>query len=115
GAYAFVRRPRDRAAQALLLMGTGLATSTIVFLLELPLHGAFSVWPRSLYLGSVVGCYLLGWGGVLAFALLFPWPTHGSRSAAPAAVAPALLATAVAVVASLAGKPFAAANAAITT
>lgn len=112
GAYAFVRRPRDRAAQALLLMGTGLATSTIVYLLELPLHGGFSPWPRNLFLGAVVGCYLLGWGGVLAFALVFPWRTPWSRFAAPAAVAPALLATAVAVIGSFAG-PFVAASAAI--
>ncbi|MCB7135960.1 GAF domain-containing sensor histidine kinase [Cellulosimicrobium marinum] len=85
--YVVVRTPRAPSAAALLLVGAGLASSTVVHVLELPLRGAFDPVARGLFLAAVVGCYLLAWGGVVALVLLFPWPVAPGRGAALAAAA----------------------------
>ncbi len=109
--YAFARRPRAPSTAALLLLGSGLASSTLVHVLELPVRGAFENVPRALFLGGVVGCYLVGWGGVAALVLLFPWPVRLARYAGLVAAGPVVatgvagIVTALVASGALAGRP----------
>lgn len=69
--FVFARRPRDAAAQGLLLLAVGAVGSTPAFLAGVdPLAFARgTVWVS---LGATVLVYFLLWGGSLHFALTFP-------------------------------------------
>ncbi len=107
--YAFVRRRTDPAAGALLLLASGLLASTTVAVVGLPVRYALGGWPRWLFLINVELVYSLAWGGLLAFALLFPVPfgflcgRPGRRAAVIAA--PLLATVAGAVVLGVIGDP----------
>lgn len=73
GAFVMWRRPRDPAAGALLVTGTGALGSTVPFLLGAdPLDLATGLW--QLHAAAIVGVYLLLWAGAIHFALVFPRP-----------------------------------------
>jgi signal transduction histidine kinase len=74
--YAFVRRRADPAAGALLLLSSGLLGSTTTTVLGLPVHAVFAGFPRWLFLANVGAVYSVAWGGLLAFAALFPTAWH---------------------------------------
>jgi two-component system NarL family sensor kinase len=74
GLYLFARRPREAAARALLVMGTGMFASTVPWALgmqasDLALGTGF--W---LYVAATGVAYALFWSGALHFALVFPRP-----------------------------------------
>ncbi|HEX9635427.1 MAG TPA: histidine kinase [Candidatus Limnocylindria bacterium] len=73
-AYVFLRRPRDPAAGALLLMGTSLLASSIPWLLgfqALDLVSGPGFW---LWVAAAFGFYAVFWMAVLHFAVVFPRP-----------------------------------------
>ncbi|MGS0684063.1 sensor histidine kinase [Nakamurella sp. GG22] len=76
GCYAFGRRRADPAAGALLLLSSGLLASTTTTVLGLPVHSVFGGFPRWLFLANVGAAYSVSWGGLLAFAALFPTAWH---------------------------------------
>ena len=84
--------------------------STAVAVVGLPVRFAFDGWPRWLFLVNVEMIYSVAWGGLLAFAALFPVPLgflrgHPARRAVLIA-APLLATMAGAVVLGLIGEPF---------
>jgi len=108
--YAFLRRRTDPAAGALLLLASGLLASTTVAVVGLPVRDAGDGWPRRLFLVNVELVYSIAWGGLLAFAALFPVALgflrgHPGRRAALIA-APLLATMGGAVVLGLIGEPF---------
>ena len=72
--YAFLRRRTDPAAGALLVLASGLLGSTAVVIVGMPLRFAFDGWQRWLLLVNLEVSYTIAWGGLLAFAVLFPVP-----------------------------------------
>jgi len=81
GIYLFVRRPREPAARALLVAGTGMFASSVPWALGLQVSDfalGSSFW---LYAAATGVAYALLWSGALHFALVFPRqiPFAGSR------------------------------------
>jgi two-component system NarL family sensor kinase len=92
GGYLFFRRPHEPAAQALLIAGTGMFTSTVPWALGLQatdLAVGATFW---LYVLATGLAYSLFWSGALHFALVFPRPhpfaADGRRVLALAYLAP---------------------------
>ncbi|HEY9377251.1 MAG TPA: hypothetical protein VIQ02_09180, partial [Jiangellaceae bacterium] len=69
--YVVWRRPGP-ATNALLILGSGLAASTLPTLLGLPVVGLFEPPERWLYLLLTQAVYITAWAACLTFALLFP-------------------------------------------
>ncbi len=69
--YVVWRRPGP-ATNALLILGSGLAASTLPTLLGLPVISLFEPAQHWLYLLLTQAVYLTAWAGGLTFALLFP-------------------------------------------
>jgi signal transduction histidine kinase len=91
GAYLFVHRPDEPAAQALLVAGTGMFASTIPWALGLQVTDIVTGTGFWLYAAATGLAYSLFWSGVLHFALVFPRPrafVTGRRVFALAYVAP---------------------------
>jgi signal transduction histidine kinase len=74
GIYLFMRRPKEPAARALLITGTGMFASTVPWALGLQItdiaHGA-GFWLHAAATGLA---YALFWCGAIHFALVFPRP-----------------------------------------
>ena len=78
-AYVFIRRPRDEAADALLIMGSALLASSVPWLLgfqALDLVGGWGFW---LWASATFVVYGIFWMAVLHFALVFPRPSSVVR------------------------------------
>jgi signal transduction histidine kinase len=72
GIYLFVRRPREPAARALFVAGTGMFASSVPWALGLQVSDfalGTSFW---LYAAATGVAYALLWSGALHFALVFP-------------------------------------------
>jgi hypothetical protein len=74
-AYLYARRAGPATA-ALLVLGSGLLSSTLTFEIgvsAVDVRGGLVLW---LYLFSTHAVYVMGWAGLVAFVLLFPrpWP-----------------------------------------
>ena len=74
GLYLFFRRPREPAARALLVTGTGMFASTVPWALGLQVTDIARATGFWLHLIAVGGAYALFWSGALHFALVFPRP-----------------------------------------
>lgn len=72
GIYLFVRRPREPAARALLVAGTGMFTSSIPWALGLQLSDFALGSGFWLSVAATGVAYALLWSGALHFALVFP-------------------------------------------
>jgi len=109
-AYAFIRRRTDPAAGALLLLASGLLGSTAVVIVGMPLRFAFDGWHRWLMLANLEVSYTIAWGGLLAFAVLFPVPMpmfveHPARRVAVEAAPLGVLAVGAAVLSMITAAP----------
>ncbi len=74
--YALRRRPTDRTAGSLLILGSGLLGSTVVTFLGLGLEDVYGGWLRWLFSFATQAVYLVAWGAGLALMGLFPSPLH---------------------------------------
>jgi signal transduction histidine kinase len=75
--YVVWRRPGP-ATNALLILGSGLAASTLPTLLGLPVVGLFELPERWLYLLLTQAVYITAWAAGITFACLFPRPRMGT-------------------------------------
>ncbi len=96
-AYLYARRAGPATA-ALLVLGSGLLSSTLTFeigISAVDVRGGLVLW---LYLFNTHAVYVMGWAGLMAFVLLFPrpWPPvarHRWLLPVVSAAPPALLVT----------------------
>lgn len=72
GLYLFYRRPKEPAARALLIVGTGMFASVVPWALGLQAADIADPSGFWLYLASPGFAYALFWCGALHFALVFP-------------------------------------------
>jgi signal transduction histidine kinase len=72
GIYLFLRRPREPAARALLVAGTGMFTSSVPWALGLQASDLALVTGFWLYAVPAGVAYALAWSGALHLALVFP-------------------------------------------
>ena len=73
GAFVFVRRPRDRAAATLCVIGACIFSATVwSFGLQASDFIGGAIW--WLYFAASLGAYGLAWAAFLHFALVFPRP-----------------------------------------
>jgi hypothetical protein len=77
--YVAWRKPGP-PTNALLILGSGLAASTLPTLLGLPVVGLFKPAEHWLYLLLTQAVYITAWAACLTFALLFPRPRLGLRN-----------------------------------
>jgi hypothetical protein len=77
--YVAWRKPGPPTS-ALLILGSGLAASTLPTLLGLPVVGLFKPSEHWLYLLLTQAVYITAWAACLTFALLFPRPRLGLRN-----------------------------------
>lgn len=74
GIYLFMRRPREPAARALVITGTGMFASTVPWALGLQITDIASGAGFWLHAAATGLAYALFWCGALHFALVFPRP-----------------------------------------
>ena len=72
GLYLFYRRPREPAARALLVAGTGMFASVVPWALGLQASDVAHPSGFWLYVATTGAAYALFWCGALHFALVFP-------------------------------------------
>ena len=82
GLYLFIRRPREAAARALLVAGTGMFASTIPWALGMQAAALVEGTGFWLYAATAGLAYSLFWSGALHFALVFPRPMPFATSRA---------------------------------
>lgn len=79
GLYLFMRRPREPAARALLVTGTGMFASTVPWALGLQVSDIALGSGFWLHAAATGVAYSLFWGGALNLALVFPRPIPFAR------------------------------------